>query len=75
MVCTCIDVRYKSEGLCCTVPTHNKDIEVEGMYLEQNYVFIGKARLRQVTLSAITLILIISRVKGHDNHLDTGSQS
>ena len=35
VVHTCLDVRYWSEALCCTIPTHISDLEVKLTDLEK----------------------------------------
>ena len=54
VVHTCPYVRYWSEVLCCTIPTHMSDLEVMFTDLEWIYVFLsfrGKALFRQTMLS------------------------
>ena len=45
VVHTCPDIKYWSEVLCCTIPTHMSELEVKGEDLEKKYVkvFSGKS--------------------------------
>ena len=55
---TCADVRYLSEVLYCTIPTHLSDLEVKVLDLEKNYIKVfGYSFLRQSVIKSSYVVL------------------
>ena len=84
VVHTCPDVRYWSEVLCCTIPTHMSEFGGQCHGLRKKFTFLvkasrGKARFRQAMLSFCVEVLWPSQPNGVmlsavslPNHMFTG---